>query len=48
MLLNQLCHAILVVPDLSNKIERERERKKRKTRNTLEVQKSLAHGYNKK
>ena len=46
MLLNQLCHAILVVPDLSNKIERERE--KRKTRNTLEVQKSLAHGYNKK
>ena len=27
MLLNQLCHAILVVPDLSNKIERERERK---------------------
>ena len=46
MLLNQLCHAVLVVPDLSNKIKRERE--KRKTRNTLEVQKSLAHGYNKK
>ena len=50
MLQNQLCHTILVVSDLSNEIERERERERerRKTRNTLEVQKSLAHGYNKK